>query len=208
MSNQACEQCLSHQARQVAYMLEHLWMCWHLQVHSMKAKAAEQIVQLQAQHDEIQSLKQKVESAVTDGATSQRSLAELSDSSRSELAEQHETVKKLQEQLTVAQTELSQLQSDRAGKGQLAEAQTKATSKHKQEVSDLQTELKKAQEDVASLADIRSHLQQQLGERTIVLGQKAHQIAHLTAQLNEARALSSSSPGLGESLLSLCVGRF
>ena len=167
----------------------------------MKTKAAEQLAQLQAQHDKIQSLKEDLESAVTDRDASQRSLAELLESSRSKLTEQHDTAKKLQQQLTDAQTKLSQLQSDRAEEVQSAEAHTEATSKHRQEVSDLQAQLKKAEEEVASLEDTRSHLQQHLGERTIVLGQKAHQIAHLTAQLNEARALSSSSPGLGESSL-------
>lgn len=174
----------------------------------MKTQAAEQVAQLQAQHDEMQSLKQTLESAMTDRDASQRSVAELSETNRNELAQQRDTAKKLQQTATDAQTELSQLQSDRAEEVQLAEAQTEAACKHRQEVSDVRAQLKKAEKEVASLEDTRTHLQQQLGERTIVLGQKAHQIAHLTAQLNEARALSSSSPGLGEPSLSFCVGAF
>ena len=174
----------------------------------MKTQAAEQVAQLQAQHDEMQSLKQTLESAMTDRDASQRSVAELSETNRNELAQQRDTAKKLQQTATDAQTELSQLQSDRAEEVQLAEAQTEAACRHRQEVSDVRAQLKKAEKEVASLEDTRTHLQQQLGERTIVLGQKAHQIAHLTAQLNEARALSSSSPGLGEPSLSFCVGAF
>ena len=177
-----------------------------LKVLSMKTQAAEQVAQLQAQHDEMQSLKQTLESAITDRDASQRSVAELSETNRNELAQQRDTAKKLQQTATDAQTKLSQLQSDRAEEVQLAEAQTEAACKHRQEVSDVRAQLKKAEKEVASLEDTRTHLQQQLGERTIVLGQKAHQIAHLTAQLNEARALSSSSPGLGEPSLPFCVG--
>ena len=180
------------------FVSEYPTLRWYMQVLSIKTKADEQLVQLQAQHQEVQSLQQKLQSAVTDKAASERSLSEQSVRSRNELAEQHDTVKKLQEQLTDAQTKLSQVQSDRAEEERQAGAQKEAASKQRQEVSELQAQLTKAQEEVASFADIRIHLQQQLGERTIVLGQKAHQIAHLTAQLNEARALSRSSHGLGE----------
>lgn len=165
----------------------------------MQTKAAEQLAQLQSKHDEVQSLQQELESAVTGRAASEHSLSELSARSKSELAEQHDTAKKLQQQLADAQTKLTQMQSDRAEDVQQTAAKEGAVSKHRQEVSDLQAELKKSQKEVASLTDTCTHLQQQLGERTIVLGQKAHQIAHLTAQLNEATALSSSSHSLGKS---------
>lgn len=170
----------------------------------MQTKAAEQLAQLQAKHDKVQSLQQELESAVTARAASQRSLSELSARSKGELAEQHDTVKKLQQQLADAQTKLSQLQSDKAEDVQQTAAKEEAVSKYRQEAADLQAQLKKTHKEVASLTDTCTHLQQQLGERTIVLGQKAHQIAHLTAQLNEARASSSSSHGLGQSAC-LCV---
>ena len=43
-----------------------------------------------------------------------------------------------------------------------------------------------------ALRDAYKQLQQQLGERTIVLGQKAHQIAELSTQLNQAHGLPAS----------------
>lgn len=154
---------------------------------------------MQQKQHEVQSLQEEVESAATARSASEHSLSEYTERSRNELAEQRDTVKRLQKQLADAHSKLSQVQSFRTQDEQQAAAQQDAASKKRQEVSELKAQLRKAQEEVASQADARTLLQQQLGERTILLGQKAHQVAHLTAQLNEAKNLSGSSPHGGES---------
>ena len=165
----------------------------------MKTEAAEQLAELQQKQRELQSLQQELDSAAIARYASEHSLSEHTDRSKHEVAEQHDNVKQLQKQLPDAHSKLSQVRSDTAEKRQEAAAQQEGASKNRQEVLELKAQLKKAQEEVASLADARSLLQQQLGERTILLGQKAHRIAHLTAQLNEAKGLPGSSPVEGES---------
>ena len=171
-----------------------------LQVQTLKAQAAQQQGQLQAQLQEARSLEEQLRSAASDRASLEHNLAKQADESQHQLAEQQQAFNKLQQQLDDAEAQLGQLQSHKAHEQQLSVAQQQHADRNRDAVSALEAQLSKSQAEVASLADARQQLQQQLGERTIVLGQKAHQIALLTAQLNEAKSLPDNRPAQGESV--------
>ncbi len=150
---------------------------------------AEQETQLQVLGTELK--------AQTDARTaSEQQLQETKD--QHQLEQEMQQVQSLTEQLRQAQAQVSQLQSE----SQQQQAAEKASAAEAAlSVSELKTQLSKAQTEIAGMADAQKQLQQQLGERTIVLGQKAHQIALLTAQLNEARSPSFDEASQGENPL-------
>ncbi|KAL0056435.1 hypothetical protein WJX82_011321 [Trebouxia sp. C0006] len=82
-------------------------------------------------------------------------------------------------------------------------SQTDARTASEQQLQEMKDrhQLEQQTQQVQNLTEqlnAQKQLQQQLGERTIVLGQKAHQIALLTAQLNEARSPSFDEASQGE----------
>jgi len=143
---------------------------------------------LAEQETQLQVLGAELKSQTDARTASEQQLQEIKD--RHQLEQQTQQVQNLTEQLSQAQVQVSQLQAEKAS---AAEAALSA--------SELKTQLSKAQTEKAGIADAQKQLQQQLGERTIVLGQKAHQIALLTAQLNEARSPSFDEASQGETLL-------
>ena len=161
----------------------------------MRTQAAEQQAQLhgrlQTQHDEC--LEQQLQLAASDRAAAELRLTQQLDQRQQQLAEEQQSAKELHNQLTEAQAELDLLQSVRSEKEELL-----ASGRNEVSNLELTSQLSRAMEEVTSLQDARKQLQQQLGERTIVLGQKAHQIALLTEQLTEARGMHDTSPVLGK----------
>ena len=127
------------------------------------------------------------------------------------VAEHHddsEHVERLTEQLSETQTKLAQMKKNTAELERIADLEQQLSSQEalaiqsRLTISLLETQAAKSETQMDALRDAYRQLQQQLGERTIVLGQKAHQIAELSLQLNKARGLPASQDALqGQPLL-------
>ena len=127
------------------------------------------------------------------------------------VAEHHddsEHVERLTEQLSETQAKLAQMKKNTAELERIAELEQQLSSQEalaiqsRLTISLLETQAAKSETQMDALRDAYRQLQQQLGERTIVLGQKAHQIAELTSQLNKARGLPANQDALqGQPLL-------
>lgn len=121
------------------------------------------------------------------------------------VAEHHddsEHVERLTEQLSETQAKLAQMKKNTAELERIAELEQQLSSQEalaiqsRLTISLLETQAAKSETQMDALRDAYRQLQQQLGERTIVLGQKAHQIAELTSQLNKARGLPANQDAL------------
>ncbi len=154
---------------------------------------------LAEQETQLQILGTELKSQTDARTASEQQLQEAKD--QHQLEQQTEQVQSLTEQLSQAQVQVSQLQSDNAQSQRQLAAEKTSAAEAALSASELKTQLSKAQTEIAGMADAQKQLQQQLGERTIVLGQKAHQIALLTAQLNEACSPSFDEASQGENPL-------
>ncbi len=162
-----------------------------LQVQVLQSKQEEHQKLLAEQETQLRALGTKLKTQSDAKTASEQQLQETKDWHQLEQQTQH--VESLTEQLSQAQTQVSQLQCEKAQSQQQLAAEKASAAEAALSAPELKTQLSKAQAESASMADAQKQLQQQLGERTILLGQKAHQIALLAAQLNEA-----GSPTFGE----------
>ncbi|DBA73984.1 TPA: hypothetical protein ACH3X1_010811 [Trebouxia sp. C0004] len=157
------------------------------EVQVLQSQQEEHQKLLAEQQTQLQVLGTELETQTDAKTASKQRLQETKD------RHQREQQKSLTEQLSQAQAQVPQLQSDNSHSQRQLAAEKASAAEAALSVSELKTQLSKAQTEIAGMADAQKQLHQQLGERTIVLGQKAHQIALLTAQLNKA-----SSPSFGE----------
>ena len=160
-----------------------------LQVQSLHSEGAEHQHLLAEQEAQLETLNSKLSIETAARITLERQLQDKQTQQQPD--QQAQSAELVTEQPTQAQSQ----QQSTAHEASDREALT---------VSDLRSQLRKAQAELAVMADAQKQLKQQLGERTIVLGQKAHQIAHLTAQVNGARVQSGDTPQ-GENLLSVTL---
>ena len=179
-----------------------------LQVQRLHSEGVEHQHLLSEQEAQLETLNSKLSGETAARLTLERQLQDKQNQQQPD--EQAQFAEHLTEQLTHAQAQLTQLESDRDQLGsQKAQSQQQSTGHEASDrealtVSDLRSQLRKAQAELGDMADAQKQLKQQLGERTIVLGQKAHQIAHLTAQMNRARVQSGDTPW-GENLFPLTL---
>lgn len=179
-----------------------------LQVQRLHSEGVEHQHLLSEQEAQLETLNSKLSGETAARLTLERQLQDKQNQQQPD--EQAQFAEHLTEQLTQAQAQVTQLESDRDQLGsQKAQSQQQSTGHEASDrealtVSDLRSQLRKAQAELGDMADAQKQLKQQLGERTIVLGQKAHQIAHLTAQMNRARVQSGDTPW-GENLFPLTL---
>lgn len=176
-----------------------------LQVQSLHSEGAENQHLLAQQEAQLETLNSKLSSETAARITLERQLQDKQ--KQQQLDQQAQTAELVTGQPTQAQVQITPLEPDRGQlESETAQSQQQSTAheasadREALTVSDLRSQLRKAQAELGDMADAQKQLKQQLGERTIVLGQKAHQIAHLTAQVNGARVQSSDTPQ-GENLL-------
>ena len=159
-----------------------------VQVQSLQSKGADHQHLLAEQEAQLQALNSKLSSEAGARTTLER---QLQDKQNQQQPDQQAPDAELPtEQLTQAQTQITplefgsgQLENKKAQTQQQSTAQAASGDREALTVSDLRSQLRKAQAELGNMADAQKQLKQQLGERTIVLGQKAHQMAHLTAQV-------------------------
>lgn len=164
-----------------------------MQVQVLQGKTDEQQKSLAGQETHIQLLTSKLEAETASKAALEQQLHEAQNQQQ-----QASIVDSLKAQLTQTQAQVTQLESDIAHAEQNAAAQEALAAEVAVTVSELKTQLGEAHFEAAAMAKAHKQLQQQLGERTIVLGQKAHQITNLTAQLNDVQGLSPDDTRHGE----------
>ena len=170
-----------------------------VQVQSLQNKGADYQHLLAEQEAQLQALNSKLSSEAGARTTLERQLQDKQNQQQPD--QQAPDAELLTERLTQAQAQVNpsesgsrQLENNKAQSQQQSTAHEASADREALTVSELRSQLRNAQAELGDMADAQKQLKQQLGERTIVLGQKAHQIAHLTAQVNGARAQPGDAP--------------